>query len=115
VTQILWRSAEAVVLARQGQADEAERVSREAVEIAGTTDSLDTGTAWIDKKLNFAIKWEGEKTVAELQNIQEGPQDASLFEVPKDYQKMDTAAAHKSAKKKISRPLPPAKPQPPAQ
>jgi hypothetical protein len=83
---------------------------RATVKYTGAMENGDTGTAWIDKKLNFAIKWEGEKTVAELQNVQEGPQDASLFGVPSDYQKMDTMAAHKSAKKKISPPLPPARP-----
>jgi len=87
---------------------------RATVKYTGAMENGDTGTAWIDKKLNFAIKWEGEKTVAELQNIQEGPQDTSLFETPKDYQKMDTAAAHKSAKKQMPRSLPPAKVQPPA-
>ena len=86
---------------------------RATVKYTGAMENGDTGTAWIDKKLKFAIKWEGEKTLAELQNIQEGPQDAALFEVPKDYQKMDTAAAHQGAKKKITRPLPPVKPQPP--
>jgi hypothetical protein len=88
---------------------------RATVKYTGALENGDTGTAWIDKKLNFAIKWEGDKTVAELQNIQEGPQQAGLFEVPSDYQKMDTMAAHKAAKKKMARPLPPAKPQPPAQ
>ena len=87
---------------------------RATVKYTGAMENGDTGTAWIDKKLNFAIKWEGEKSVAELQNIHEGPQDATLFEVPKDYQKMDTAAAHQGAKKKSARPLPPVKSQPPA-
>ena len=87
---------------------------RATVKYTGALENGDTGTAWIDKKLNFAIKWEGDKTVAELQNIQEGPQQARLFEVPSDYQKMDTAAAHQAAKKKMARPLPPARPQPPA-
>ncbi len=87
---------------------------RATVKYTGAMENGDAGTAWIDKKLKFAIKWEGEKAVAELQNIQEGPQAASLFEVPGDYAKMDTAAAHKSAKKKTSRPMPPANPQPPA-
>lgn len=86
---------------------------RATVKYTGAMENGDTGTAWIDKKLNFAIKWEGEKTVAELQNIQEGPQAAALFEVPSDYQKMDTAAAHQGAKKKSARPLPPVKPQAP--
>jgi hypothetical protein len=87
---------------------------RATVKYTGAMENGDTGTAWIDKKLNFVVKWEGDRTVAELQNIQEGPQQASLFEVPSDYQKMDTAAAHQTGKKKVARPLPPARLQPPA-
>ena len=87
---------------------------RAVVKYTGSMENGDTGTAWIDSKLRFATKWEGEKTVAELQNIQEGPQESSLFEVPKDYQKMDTMAAHKGAKKKPMPPMPRVKPQPPA-
>jgi hypothetical protein len=87
---------------------------RATVKYTGAMENGDTGTAWIDKKLKFVVKWEGERTVAELQNIQEGPQQASLFEVPSDYQKMDTAAAHQTAKKKVARPMPPARLQPPA-
>jgi class 3 adenylate cyclase len=47
VTQILWRSAEGVVLARRGAAAEADRVTTEAVAIAEGTDSMDAGTAWL--------------------------------------------------------------------
>jgi hypothetical protein len=79
---------------------------RAAVKYTGALENGDTGTAWIDSKLHFAIKWEGEKSAAELQNIQEGPQDAKLFEIPSDYQKLDTAAAHKSPRKKMAKPLP---------
>lgn len=85
---------------------------REAVKYTGALENGDTGTAWIDRKLHFAIKWEGEKGAAELQNIQEGPQDAKLFDIPSDYQKLDTAAAHKSAKKGPAKQLP-VRPQPP--
>jgi hypothetical protein len=77
---------------------------REAVKYTGAMENGDIGTAWIDRKLNFVIKWEGQKTVAELQNIQEGAQEASLFEVPSDYQKLDTVAARKSTKKRPARP-----------
>jgi len=79
---------------------------RPAVKYTGALENGDTGTAWIDSKLHFTIKWEGEKSAAELQNIQEGPQDAKLYEIPSDYQKLDTAAAHKSTKK-MAKPLPP--------
>lgn len=85
---------------------------REAVKYTGALENGDTGTAWIDRKLRFAIKWDGEKGAAELQNIKEGPQDAKLFDIPSDYEKLDTAAAHKGAKKRPARqqsvkPLPP--------
>ncbi len=46
---------------------------------------------WIAQKLNFPIKGitDGEqgKITVLYTNIKEGPQDASLFEIPKDYQK----------------------------
>jgi hypothetical protein len=84
---------------------------RATVKYTGATENGDTGTAWVDKKLHFVIKWEGQRSVAEMQNIQEGPQAASLFQVPKDFQKLDTVAAHKGQKKMV-RPLP-NKPAPP--
>ena len=77
---------------------------RSTVKYTGTSNTGDTGTAWVDRKLRFVIKWEGEKGAAELQNIQEGPQAASLFEIPSDYEKMDIAAARAARKRK---PLPP--------
>jgi hypothetical protein len=40
-----------------------------------------------------AIHCEGRKGAAELQNIQEGRQAATLFEIPSDYEKLDLAAA----------------------
>jgi hypothetical protein len=77
---------------------------RSTVKYTGTSNTGDTGTAWVDRKLRFVIKWEGEKGAAELQNIQEGPQAASLFEIPSDYEKMDIAAARAARKRK---PVPP--------
>jgi class 3 adenylate cyclase/tetratricopeptide (TPR) repeat protein len=47
VTQILWRSAMGVVLARRGETIEADRVTTELVDIADGTDSMDAGTAWL--------------------------------------------------------------------
>ncbi len=44
---------------------------------------------WVDKRLMFPVKMTGEGTSWELTNIKEGPQDAKLFEIPPDYQKMD--------------------------
>ena len=47
VTQILWRATEGVVLARRGDAQQADRISAEGTEIADGTDSFDAGTAWL--------------------------------------------------------------------
>lgn len=73
---------------------------RSAVKYTGIAGDGDTGTAWVDSKLHFVTKWEGQKSAAELENIQEGPQAASQFVVPSDYEKLDSAAARASAKKK---------------
>ncbi|HKB27963.1 MAG TPA: hypothetical protein VKC59_02975, partial [Candidatus Limnocylindrales bacterium] len=51
ITQILWRAAAGVALARQGNAAEAERVTAEGLEIAADTDSLDAGTAWLARAM----------------------------------------------------------------
>ena len=66
---------------------------RSSVKYTGNTDIGEPGTFWIDRKLRFVIKWDGDKSAAELQKIQEGPQSASLFEIPTDYEKIDPAAA----------------------
>lgn len=84
---------------------------RSAIKYSGATENGDTGTAWVDRKLHFVIKWDGQKSAAELQKIEEGQQAASLFEIPRDFQKLDTAAAHKGQKKMV-RPLT-KKPAPP--
>lgn len=45
-------------------------------------------TEWVDPQLHVALKQEhGQGQVTELRNIKEGPQPASLFEVPQGYQK----------------------------
>ena len=44
---------------------------------------------WLDPKLRFPVKWQGKDGSGEMRNIQEGPQPASLFEVPAGYTKMD--------------------------
>ena len=51
VTQILWRAAESVARARRGEAEGADRLGLEAVEIAETTDSLDAGSAWLARAM----------------------------------------------------------------
>jgi len=44
---------------------------------------------WIDQKLHFPIKTVSEDSTWELSNIQEGEPDASLFQIPPGYTKMD--------------------------
>lgn len=47
-------------------------------------------TVWIDQKLHFPVKTvSADGGTTEFTNIKEGAQDASLFEVPAGYQKMD--------------------------
>jgi outer membrane lipoprotein-sorting protein len=49
-----------------------------------------TRTLWIDKSSHIPIKTAlRDGTVVEFKNIKEGPQPASLFEIPAGYQKMD--------------------------
>jgi hypothetical protein len=52
--------------------------------------SSGTTTAWVDQKLHFPIKTlDANGNSWQLSNIQEGQQDASLFEIPAGYTKMD--------------------------
>ncbi len=47
-------------------------------------------TNWIDKKLHVPIKsLHADGTSWELQNLKEGAQPATLFEIPSGYQKFD--------------------------
>lgn len=62
---------------------------RSAVKYEGTSTEGKTGDVWIDSKLHYITKVEGKDGGMELRNIQEGPQPASLFEVPPGYQKFD--------------------------
>ncbi len=73
---------------------------RAAVKYSGTAGNGDIGSAWVDRKLGFVIKWEGQAGAAELRNIQERPQSVMLFEVPKDYQRSDTRASRRGSTKK---------------
>lgn len=67
-----------------------ERVNgRSTVKYEGTNSAGETSTVWLDSKVRFPIKWDGKNGGGELRNIQEGPQPASLFEVPSGYTKMD--------------------------
>ena len=62
VTQILWRAAEGVVLARRGDAEGADRITTEAVGIADGTDSMEVGAAWLSRSLALAAS--GRRTEA---------------------------------------------------
>ncbi len=62
---------------------------RSTVKYEGTNSKGEPGTMWLDSKVRFPIKWEGKNGSGELRNIQEGPQPASLFQVPAGYTKMD--------------------------
>jgi hypothetical protein len=72
---------------------------RSTVKYHGTSQTGETGDAWVDRKLHLVIKWEGEKTGVELQKIQEGPQSAALFKIPADYEKFDLDAMKQQQKK----------------
>jgi outer membrane lipoprotein-sorting protein len=59
----------------------------------GTDKQGRTGTAWIDQKLSFPIKALGaDGAEFDLTNVKEGTPDASLFQPPAGYQKMDMGA-----------------------
>jgi hypothetical protein len=88
---------------------------RSAVKYKGTSDDGETGYVWVDRKLKSVIKWEGENTATELQNILEGPQEATLFQVPQGYEMFDLAAAQQAAKGKNKLKAPPQKARTPAQ
>jgi hypothetical protein len=62
---------------------------RDTVKFEATTASGVVSTFWIDPKLRFPIKWQGKNSDGELRNIQQGPQPASLFEIPAGYTKME--------------------------
>ena len=56
----------------------------------GTDKQGHTGTGWIDQKLMYPIKAIGNDGSSwDMTNIKEGRQDASLFQPPAGYQKMD--------------------------
>ena len=61
---------------------------RSTVKYSGTNAKGEPSSAWFDSKLRFPVKWDG-KNGGELQNIQEGPQPSSLFDMPAGYTKMD--------------------------
>jgi hypothetical protein len=64
---------------------------RETIRHQGSSADGKTGYAWIDPKIRYLVKLEGpEGAGRELSNVQEGAQPATLFELPKDYTKMET-------------------------
>jgi hypothetical protein len=65
---------------------------RSTIKYEAKSASGDVSEVWLDEKIAFPIKWQGKNSGGELQNIKDGAQPASLFEVPSDYQKMDMGA-----------------------
>lgn len=65
---------------------------RSTIKYEGTNSKGESGAIWLDKKIAFPVKWEGKDGGGELQNIKEGSQPASLFEIPSDYQKFQMPA-----------------------
>lgn len=56
----------------------------------GTSKDGKTGTFWIDQKLHFPIKWvTSDGNSGDFTNVKEGRPDASLFQPPSGYQKMN--------------------------
>jgi hypothetical protein len=65
-----------------------------------TTNGPPPGTAWVDQKLNFPIKYrQADGTTLEYSNIHEGQPDASLFQIPSGYQKSATQVGQPQPKK----------------
>jgi len=62
---------------------------RTAVKYEGVNSDGEKGNVWVDPKLHFFLKLDGKDGGAELRNIKEGTQPASLFEIPSDYTKFD--------------------------
>ena len=62
---------------------------RSAVKYEGTNSEGKSGEVWIDSKLHWLSKVQGQDGGMELRNIQESSQPNSLFEVPAGYQKFD--------------------------
>ncbi len=65
---------------------------RSAVKYEGASATGEVEDVWLDKSLRFPIKWEGKNSGGEMQNIKEGSQPGSLFEVPSGYQKFQMPA-----------------------
>jgi hypothetical protein len=68
---------------------------RNTVKYESTNAGGDVSHFWLDPKLRFPVKWDGKNSGGELRNIQEGPQPASLFEIPPGFTKMDIGSMMK--------------------
>ncbi len=73
-----------------------ERVGNETVNGRNTEKWLfknkktgDTNTVWIDKKIMYAIRMQSKDMEMNLTNVKEGMPDASLFQIPAGYRKLD--------------------------
>jgi hypothetical protein len=63
---------------------------RSAIKYEAVSPKGEQNNGWVDPKLKFLIKSQNAQGRGmELRNIQEGPQQASLFEIPAGYQKVD--------------------------
>jgi len=70
---------------------------RPAVKYEGTSMDGKKSQVWLDVKVRAVVKAvNNEGGGMELQNIQQGSQPASLFEVPSDYQKFDMNSMRKN-------------------
>jgi hypothetical protein len=66
---------------------------RSTVKYEGVSAKGEKNYIWVDTKLHSVIKMDGGTGAGiELTNIKEGPQSASLFEVPAGYTKVDLGA-----------------------
>ena len=71
---------------------------RSAVKFAGASAKGERGMVWLDPRLKFVVKTQGAEASMELKNIKEGPQQASLFQVPAGYTKVDAKQMAPGAK-----------------
>lgn len=53
-------------------------------------------SVWVDRKLNYVIKWRSDQGEAQLQDIKEDPLSPELFTVPQDY-KLQTPRKSRSS------------------
>lgn len=68
---------------------------RSAIKYEGVSNKGDKTQVWVDTKLHCVVKTDEGAGGFELRNIQEGPQPASLFEIPAGYTKFDMDAMMK--------------------